>query len=71
VNARTVSSASVLTWPGVTATRVFLPATHIADQPPRGTTAGKVVVSLGTQKVAVPVQTERDIPPTTLLHRIF
>ena len=71
VNARTVSSASVLTWPGVTATRVFLPATHIVDQPRRGTTAGKVVVSLGTQKVAVPVQTERDIPPTTLLHRIF
>ncbi len=71
VNARTVSSASVLTWPGVTATRVFRPARHIVDQPPRGTQAGTVVVSVGTQHVAVPVRTERDIPPQTLLHRIW
>ena len=71
VNARTVASASVLTWPGVTATREFRPAANIADQPPRGTRAGNVVVSLGTQRVAVPVRTERDVPPVTLLHRIF
>jgi D-alanyl-D-alanine carboxypeptidase (penicillin-binding protein 5/6) len=71
VNARTVSSASVLTWPGVTATRLFRPAAHIPDQPPRGTQAGNVVVSLGTQRVAVPVRTEQDVPPVTLLHRIF
>jgi D-alanyl-D-alanine carboxypeptidase (penicillin-binding protein 5/6) len=71
VNARTVSSASVLTWPGVTATRVFRPARHIADQPPRGTRVGTVVVSLGTQQVAVPVHTEQHMPPASLLHRIF
>ena len=71
VPARTVSSASLLTWPGVTATRVFRPSGHMVDQPPRGTRAGTVVVSVGTQHVAVPVRTEQDMPPVTLLHRIF
>jgi D-alanyl-D-alanine carboxypeptidase (penicillin-binding protein 5/6) len=70
VAASTASSASVLTWPGVTVTRVFVPAQHVPKQAGQGTSVGNAVVTLGTQKVAVPVQLERDIPPQTLLQRL-
>ena len=70
IGARTAASASMLTWPGVTATRVFVPARHVAKQAPRGTQVGTVVVTVGTQHVAVPVQLERDIPPQSLLQRL-
>jgi D-alanyl-D-alanine carboxypeptidase (penicillin-binding protein 5/6) len=70
IAARTVASASVLTWPGVRATRVFVPARHVDKQATRGTRVGTVVVSLGNQRVAVPVQLERDIPPESLLQRL-
>ncbi len=71
VDARTVSSASVLTWPGVTATRVFVPARHVAVRAGRGTQVGTVVVTVGTQQVAVPVRLVRDVPPVALLQRLF
>ena len=64
VTATTVSSASMLTWPGVTATRVFVPARHVADQAARGTLVGTVVVTVGTQRVAVPVRLERACRPS-------
>jgi D-alanyl-D-alanine carboxypeptidase (penicillin-binding protein 5/6) len=70
IGARTSAPASVLTWPGVTATRVFVPAREVAKQARRGTAVGNVVVSLGTQRVAVPVQLEQDIPPESLLQRL-
>ena len=41
IDASTVSSASMLTWPGVTATRVFVPARHVPKQASRGTTVGQ------------------------------
>jgi serine-type D-Ala-D-Ala carboxypeptidase (penicillin-binding protein 5/6) len=69
--ATTSSSASMLTWPGVRATRVFVPARHVAVQAPRGTRVGTVVVSLGTQRAAVPVRLTKDIPPPSLLQRLF
>ena len=71
VNARTIASASMLTWPGVTATRVFEPARHVTDNTRRGTQVGIVVVTLGTQRVAVPVRLERDVPHPSLLQRLF
>jgi serine-type D-Ala-D-Ala carboxypeptidase (penicillin-binding protein 5/6) len=70
IAARTAAPASVLTWPGITATRVFVPARHVAKQAPRGTAVGNVVVTLGTQRVAVPVRLTRDIPPQSLLQRL-
>jgi serine-type D-Ala-D-Ala carboxypeptidase (penicillin-binding protein 5/6) len=69
--ATTSSSASVLTWPGVTATRVFVPAHRVAVQARRGTRVGTVVVTLGTQRVAVPVRLTKDIPPPSLRQRLF
>jgi hypothetical protein len=70
IGATTTSSVSMLTWPGVTATRAFVPARQVPKQARHGTTVGHVVVTLGTQKIAVPVQLERDIPPQTLLQRL-
>jgi len=69
--ATTSSSVALLTWPGVSATRVFVPARHIADQARRGTQVGTVVVTLGGQEVDVPVRLGGDIPPQTLLQRLF
>ena len=71
VDARTTSSASMLTWPGVTATRVFEPARHVTNHARRGTQVGTVVVTLGTQRVTVPVRLERDVPRPSLLQRVF
>lgn len=71
LGATTAAPVSMLTWPGVSATRVFVPARRVADQARRGTRVGDVVVSLGTQKAAVPVLLQGDIPPQTLLQRLF
>ena len=71
VNARTTASASMLTWPGVTAARVFEPARHVTDRTRRGAQVGVVVVTLGTQRVAVPVRLEQDVPHPSLLQRLF
>ncbi len=71
VDARTTSSASMLTWPGVSATRVFRPVRHLSDQARRGAQVGTVVATLGTQRVAVPVRLEQDVPRPSLLQRIF
>jgi D-alanyl-D-alanine carboxypeptidase (penicillin-binding protein 5/6) len=69
--ARTSASASMLTWPGVTATRVFVPARQVAHQARRGTPVGTVLVTLGTQQVAVPVRLTKDLRAPTLLQRLF
>ena len=68
---RTASSASVLTWPGVQATRTFVPVRHLTDQARAGTRVGAVTVTLGTQRVVVPVRLDRDVPRPTLLQRLF
>jgi serine-type D-Ala-D-Ala carboxypeptidase (penicillin-binding protein 5/6) len=71
LGATTASSVSMLTWPGVSATRVLVPARHIANQARRGTQVGTVVVTVGAQRVAVPVRLAGNIPPQTLLQRLF
>ena len=71
LGATTSSAVSMLTWPGVSATRVFVPAGHIADQARRGAQVGTVVVTVGTQRVEVPVRLGGNIPPQTLLQRLF
>lgn len=71
VGARATASASLLTWPGVTVTRVFQPRHHLTDQAPRGARAGTVVVSLGTQHVVVPVRLQQDVPHESVLQRLF
>ncbi len=71
VEGLTASSVSLLTWPGVTATRTFHPARHVSDQARRGTQVGTVVVTLGRQRVTVPVRLGQDLPRESLLQRLF
>jgi D-alanyl-D-alanine carboxypeptidase (penicillin-binding protein 5/6) len=71
VGASTAASVSMLTWPGVSATRVFRPVHHLSDQARRGARVGTVVVTLGTQRMVVPVRLARDVPQRTMLQRIF
>jgi D-alanyl-D-alanine carboxypeptidase (penicillin-binding protein 5/6) len=71
VDARTAGSVSMLTWPGVHATRVFHPVPHLSDHAKRGARVGTVMVTVGAQRVAVPVRLTRDIPQRTLSQRLF
>jgi D-alanyl-D-alanine carboxypeptidase (penicillin-binding protein 5/6) len=70
VDGRAAASVSVLTWPGVQATRVFRPV-HLADQARRGARVGTVEVTLGLQHVAVPVRLQQDVPRPSLIQRLF
>ena len=71
VEARAAASVSVLTWPGVHATRVFQPAHHLTDQARRGARVGTVEVTLGLQHVAVPVRLQQDVPRPSMFQRLF
>ena len=71
VEARAAASVSVLTWPGVHATRVFQPAHHLTDQARQGASVGTVEVTLGLQHVAVPVRLQQDVPRPSVLQRLF
>jgi D-alanyl-D-alanine carboxypeptidase (penicillin-binding protein 5/6) len=71
VDARATSSASVLTWPGLTAQRVFVAESSLTDRARQGARAGTVVVSLGTQRVMVPVRLQANLSRQSLLQRLF
>jgi len=71
VDARTAGSVSLVTWPGVRAGRVFHRAPHLTDQARRGSRIGTMVVTLGDQRVSVPVRLDEDVPQPTLLQRLF
>jgi D-alanyl-D-alanine carboxypeptidase (penicillin-binding protein 5/6) len=71
VDERAATSVSMLTWPGVTAHRVFLPVGRLTDRARRGAVTGSVVVTLGTQRVAVPVQLSDDLQRPSMLQKLF
>ncbi len=71
VDATTASAVTMLTWPGVTARRAFLPQRALTDQARRGAVAGAEVVTLGTQTVTVPIRLQHDVPRPSVLQRIF
>jgi D-alanyl-D-alanine carboxypeptidase (penicillin-binding protein 5/6) len=71
VDGRAGTSVSMLTWPGVTAHRAFLPVRHLTDRARAGTIAGSVVVTLGLQRVAVPVRLSDDLQRPTMLQKLF
>jgi D-alanyl-D-alanine carboxypeptidase (penicillin-binding protein 5/6) len=71
VDGRAGTSVSMLTWPGVTAHRIFRPVHHLTDRARRGAIAGSVVVTLGTQRVAVPVRLSDDLHRPTMLQKLF
>ena len=71
VGARAAAPASVLTWPGVSVRQEYVERWDSSDQVRRGQTIGAVLVTLGTQRVVVPVRLTRDVPPEPLLRRLF
>jgi len=71
VGAGAGASASLLTWPGVTATRAFRPERQLTDQARRGARVGTVEVTLGLQRVAIPVRLQQDVPRRSLWQRLF
>jgi D-alanyl-D-alanine carboxypeptidase (penicillin-binding protein 5/6) len=71
IGARTAGSVSMLTWPGVRASRVFHPVHHLSAQARRGARVGTVVVTVGSQRAAVPVHLSRDVPQRSMMQRLF
>ena len=71
VAATATSSVSVLTWPGTSATRMFYPSRPLTDQARRGARVGTVEVTMGGQRMLVPVRLTQDAPRESLMQRIF
>ena len=71
VAATATSSVSMLTWPGTSATRVFYPSRPLTDQARRGARVGTVEVTMGGQRMLVPVRLTQDAPRESLMQRIF
>jgi D-alanyl-D-alanine carboxypeptidase (penicillin-binding protein 5/6) len=71
VDGRAGTSVSMLTWPGVTARRVFVPVRHLTDRARRGAVVGSVVVTIGAQRVVVPVRLSHDLRRPTMLQKLF
>jgi D-alanyl-D-alanine carboxypeptidase (penicillin-binding protein 5/6) len=71
VGASTTASVSMLSWPGMSAARVFHPAHQVGNQAKRGARVGTVVVTMGTQRAVVPVRLTHDVPQRSMLQRIF
>jgi len=70
--AATVSSTiKVLSWPGVSASRLLTATRTITPGTPQGTRIGSIVVKLGTQRFSVPVRLKASLPKESLLQRIF
>ena len=60
-----------LTWPGVSAERVLVDGKAIVAGAKRGRRVGSVMITLGSQRVVVPVALRGDLPKPTLLQRLF
>jgi len=71
VDARASASASVLTWPGMTAQRVFVAESDLTDRAHRGARVGTVVVQVGAQQVVVPVRLRANLTRPSLFQRLF
>jgi len=70
-DARAAASASALTWPGMTAQRVFVADGDLTDTARRGARVGTVVVQVGAQRVAVPVRLWANLSGPSLFQRLF
>jgi D-alanyl-D-alanine carboxypeptidase (penicillin-binding protein 5/6) len=71
VDAVTAAPVTVLSWPGVTITRTFEPGAAVAPGTRQGTRIGREVVTVGTQRVVIPVRLQKDLPKESISQRIF
>jgi serine-type D-Ala-D-Ala carboxypeptidase (penicillin-binding protein 5/6) len=71
VAATATRTANALTWPGVSAERVLVDGKAIVAGAKRGRRVGSVMITLGSQRVVVPVALGGDLPKPTLLQRLF
>jgi D-alanyl-D-alanine carboxypeptidase (penicillin-binding protein 5/6) len=71
VTATVRGTANLLSWRGVTGTRVFIRSGTVAQGTKAGTRIGSVIVTLGTQRVVLPVRLTGSLPKETLMQRVF
>ena len=71
VDATAADPVSVLTWPGVTVTQGVPPGCPSHRPGLAGCRAGTLVVSVGMQRVVVPVHLQQDVPHESFLQRLF
>lgn len=71
VGAAASQSASLLTWAGHRVTQQFLLAGGLSNRSRRGARVGTIVAASGNQHVRVAVRLQGDVPPETLLQRLF
>ena len=71
VAATATRTADALSWPGVSAERVLVDGKAIVAGAKRGRRIGSVMITLGSQRVVVPVALRGDLPKPTMLQRLF
>ena len=71
VDAAAESTGTLLSWPGVRATRLFYTTRTVKPGASRGTRLGSVVLALGTQRVVIPVMLTADLPRESIMQRLF
>jgi serine-type D-Ala-D-Ala carboxypeptidase (penicillin-binding protein 5/6) len=71
VDAVAQAPVSMLSWPGVSATRLLESTRTVTPGAAGGTRIGSVVAVLGGQRQVVPVRLEAGLPKETLLQRLF
>jgi D-alanyl-D-alanine carboxypeptidase len=71
VSASVSSTLNLLTWPGSSAQRTFIPVRHISTSATRGDIIGTEVLSLGSQRYVLPVRLDANVPQESFLQRLF
>ncbi len=71
VDAAVEGSARVLSWPGVSVTRRFVSSGPVKSDAKAGTKVGSVIVTVGTQRIVLPVRLTRSLPGESLTQRLF
>ncbi|HEY1831927.1 MAG TPA: hypothetical protein VGG38_16965 [Acidimicrobiales bacterium] len=71
VSATVRGTASVLSWPGIEATRRFQQTRVVKAGTKAGTRIGSEIVTAGTQRSVLPVYLQRSLPPESTFQRVF
>jgi D-alanyl-D-alanine carboxypeptidase (penicillin-binding protein 5/6) len=71
VTATVAGRVSMLSWPGAPVRRLLIDRRALTPGARGGTRVGSLVVTLGMQRVVIPVRLSRDLPRESLWQRIF
>jgi serine-type D-Ala-D-Ala carboxypeptidase (penicillin-binding protein 5/6) len=69
--AAALGTGNLLSWPGIRAHRTLVVTAKLHQGMKRGTRIGSLVLTVGTQRVVIPVRLRQDVPHESLMQRLF